>query len=218
MAQGHAISLMCRMYSVAGDEKYLIAATKSLNIFNMNVNAGGVRAYLFNNLNNTWYEEYPTEPTGLFVLNGFIYSLIGLYDFVFGGCSNSNSSLSSIINHSNHKLAYQLYSNGLRSLTRNINLFDTGIRSLYDLKHLQGDTNVNPNVARWDYHSVHVSQLFYLVEMIRKSINITSTNPMLRDLLDRSETELQAKMLFNVANRWLNYTKGTQWNQNSQIN
>lgn len=29
---------------------------------------------------HVWFEEYPTTP-GSFVLNGFMYSLIGLHDF-----------------------------------------------------------------------------------------------------------------------------------------
>lgn len=29
----------------------------------------------------SWYEEYPTTP-GSFVLNGFIYSLLGLHDLL----------------------------------------------------------------------------------------------------------------------------------------
>lgn len=40
-------------------------------------NSAGVVNRLFDKI--VWYEEYPTTP-GLFVLNGFIYSLIGLYD------------------------------------------------------------------------------------------------------------------------------------------
>jgi len=206
MAQGHAISLLCRIYSVVKDEKYFKAAANGLKLFEMNVkNGGGVRAYLFNDLNNTWYEEYPTEPHGLFVLNGFIYSLVGLYDFIYGGCSNMDASYK-------REKAIELYSSGLKSLIKNINLFDTGQRSLYDLRHLQGDLSVNPNVARWDYHSVHVSQLFYLIEMIKNSVNRIKSS-----LLNRNETEIQAKKLLEVANRWLNYTKG-KWNENSQIN
>lgn len=38
---------------------------------------GGVRTYFPGGF--VWYEEYPTTPS-LFVLNGFIYSLLGLYD------------------------------------------------------------------------------------------------------------------------------------------
>lgn len=38
---------------------------------------GGVLNKIFDNI---WYEEYPTVP-GTYVLNGFMYALIGLYDF-----------------------------------------------------------------------------------------------------------------------------------------
>ena len=130
-----------------------------------------------------------------------------MYDFIYGGCSITDA-----YSDENREKATELYSSGLKSLIKNINLFDTGQRSLYDLRHLQGDLSVNPNVARWDYHSVHVSQLFYFVDMIRHSVTKIKSS-----LLNRNETELQAKKLLDVANRWLNYTRG-KWNGNSQIN
>ena len=87
MAQGHALSVLSRAFHVTGDEEYLNAAVKGLHIFEkvsseekklslQPVSEGGVRADLFG---SPWFEEYPTQPS-TFVLNGFIYSLIGLYD------------------------------------------------------------------------------------------------------------------------------------------
>lgn len=40
---------------------------------------GGVLATFLNKYH--WYEEYPTQPAS-FVLNGFIFSLLGLYDLM----------------------------------------------------------------------------------------------------------------------------------------
>jgi hypothetical protein len=55
VSQGHAISLLCRLYNQLKEEKYLISASKSLNIFDTDVEDGGVRSYLFfKSLNNTW--------------------------------------------------------------------------------------------------------------------------------------------------------------------
>ncbi|KAL1245359.1 D-glucuronyl C5-epimerase [Trichinella spiralis] len=39
-------------------------------------------------------------------------------------------------------------------------LYDTGVGSLYDLRHVS--LHGAPNVARWDYHAVHIFQLHWL--------------------------------------------------------
>lgn len=75
MAQGHAASLLARAYHLSGDKQYLDAAERSLRPFRVASEHGGVRASLWGHV---WYEEYPTTPPSL-VLNGFIYSLIGMY-------------------------------------------------------------------------------------------------------------------------------------------
>lgn len=71
---------------------------------------GGVRAVFMNSL--VWYEEYPTVPSS-FVLNGFIYSLLGLYDLsVVDGKASE---------------AAKLYNDGLQSLKAMVSLYDTGM-------------------------------------------------------------------------------------------
>lgn len=78
MGQGHAISLLARAYHHSGgDRRYLNAALDGLKPFRVPSSKGGVRATFLNKYH--WYEEYPTKPAS-FVLNGFIYSLLGLYD------------------------------------------------------------------------------------------------------------------------------------------
>src|SRR6185503_20513502 len=70
-----------------------------------------------------WYEEYPTTPSS-FVLNGFMYALLGLYDLkmikVSGGASIK---------------AARLYEEGVESLKVLLPLFDTGSGTMYDLRH-----------------------------------------------------------------------------------
>lgn len=108
---------------------------------------GGVLNKLFG---YSWFEEYPTSP-GTFVLNGFMYSLIGLFDLaqLDGYYSNPNTDDSAL-----------LFTEGIESLRIFLPFFDTGIGSLYDLRHfgLKGA----PNVARWDYHSLHIYLLKWL--------------------------------------------------------
>lgn len=77
MCQGQAISVLCRAYHVTGDTTYLKAAEAALEPFKVKSADGGVKAVFMEKLD--WYEEYPTNPS-TFILNGFMYSLIGLYD------------------------------------------------------------------------------------------------------------------------------------------
>jgi heparosan-N-sulfate-glucuronate 5-epimerase len=146
MAQGHAISLLCRLYNHTKEEIYLRSANQALSLFDKLVDSedGGVKAYFLNQTSLIWFEEYPTRPHNLFVLNGFIYSLIGLNDYVMA-CQYENEKIR------------QMFLNGVKSLIKLINLYDTGSRTLYDLRHFI-NPRVNPNVARWDYHALHVSQ------------------------------------------------------------
>ena len=59
------------------------------------------------------YEEYPTTPP-LFVLNGFIYSLFGLYDLAQLGEGEMKVT------------AQKLYDEGMKSLKVMLPLFDSG--------------------------------------------------------------------------------------------
>lgn len=77
MGQGQAISLLSRaFYHSGGNELYLNAASAALKPFKVFSKNGGVLSEF---MHFPWYEEYPTIPS-IFILNGFMYSLIGLYD------------------------------------------------------------------------------------------------------------------------------------------
>lgn len=149
MAQGQAISTLTRMYKWSKDVKYLKAASKAIDLFYRTSNEGGIRAYFMNKW--VWYEEYPTVPSS-FVLNGFIYSLFGLYDLM-ETCDIEEC-----------QGAKDLFNEGIGSLKAMIPLYDTGSGTLYDLRHvsLRGP----PNLARWDYHTTHIDQLLYLSTII----------------------------------------------------
>lgn len=79
MGQGHAISVLARAYHSSYEPQYLKAGLQGLRPFHTPSETGGVLAKFFGKA--VWYEEYPTQPSS-FVLNGFIYSLIGLYDLI----------------------------------------------------------------------------------------------------------------------------------------
>ena len=77
MCQGQAISVLIWAYHVTRDQKYLTAAEATLGPFQKQVAEGGVLTVFMDRYD--WYEEYLTNPS-TFILNGFMYSLIGLYD------------------------------------------------------------------------------------------------------------------------------------------
>ena len=77
MAQGHGISMMVRAANSLNDSSFWLAAGRALEPFKKTPKENGVRNLVFGKF--VWFEEYPFQD-GLFVLNGFIYSLIGLYD------------------------------------------------------------------------------------------------------------------------------------------
>jgi len=74
MSQGFALGVMAQAYSLTGDQSYIEVAEKILNSYGKTIDEGGILNY--------WdelpiYEEY-VDPKS-HVLNGFIFSLSGLY-------------------------------------------------------------------------------------------------------------------------------------------
>lgn len=168
MSQGHAISLLSRAYHQSGDTVYLQAAKRALYLLDVPSHAGGVKAMWMDKY--VWYEEYPTKPP-LFVLNGFIYTLLGLYDLHIIEGENSIS------------LAKKMFDDGMVSLKTLLPLFDTGSGSFYDLRHFT--LGVSPNIARWDYHATHVNQLYLLAGL--------DNDPILINTAKRWEKYMQGK-------------------------
>jgi heparosan-N-sulfate-glucuronate 5-epimerase len=153
MAQGQAISLLTRMYSTTNQIKYFDCAKKALKLFDIDSKDNGIKTKFLDKY--VWFEEYPTIPSS-FVLNGFIYSLFGLYDLKMS-CNDSYC-----------LKAGQLYSEGLKSLEKMLPLYDSGSGSMYDLRHFA--LGSAPNMARWDYHSTHINQLLFLNTIENKLI------------------------------------------------
>jgi hypothetical protein len=151
MSQGLGISLLTRSFIDTGNTKYIIAARRALQPFTKYINQGGVTSQ---NTFGNFYEEYPLPEQPTHVLNGFIYSLFGLYDLYI------------VDNNSQAK-----------------ELFDTGIDTLkvvlpdYDLEHwtrydLHRDRNLKNH---WGYSSpwyqkIHVAQLYGLHHITKESI------------------------------------------------
>lgn len=165
MAQGQAMSLLVRAYLVTRQPPYLNTALKALALFKKSSSEGGIRTRFADKF--SWYEEYPTAKSS-FVLNGFIYSLFGIYD---------------VFKVSNDSDAKALFLDGILSLKHMLPLFDTGSGTVYDLRHFS-IPSLPPNIARWDYHTTHISQLLYL------------------------NTIMPSKVFEITAQRWIDYLRG----------
>uniref|UniRef100_A0A0B7AXT2 heparosan-N-sulfate-glucuronate 5-epimerase n=1 Tax=Arion vulgaris TaxID=1028688 RepID=A0A0B7AXT2_9EUPU len=141
MGQGQSMSTLVRAYNLTGQKHYIETAVRGLHLFELGSEEGGVRARFLGQLD--WYEEYPTIPTSTFVLNGFIFSMLGLYDVL------------STAEGEGHQLAEKLWQAGMRSLKQMIGMYDSGTGTLYDLRHVIN--HEQPNRARWDYHTTHIA-------------------------------------------------------------
>jgi len=76
LAQGQALSVLVRAYSVTNDGSYLKAARAGLEFMRKPVEQGGTSRYSSEGL---ILEEYPQRPPNT-VLNGWVSALFGLYD------------------------------------------------------------------------------------------------------------------------------------------
>jgi heparosan-N-sulfate-glucuronate 5-epimerase len=126
MAQGQAMSLLVRAYYITGHTTFLQVARRALWPFSVPVPKG-----VLGSLDGPWFEEYPSAHP-LHVLNGFMFSLLGLYDLA-----------------PYSRKAAHLYWAGRRSLLTALPRFDAPGISRYDLAVLASQT----------YNHVHVVEL-----------------------------------------------------------
>lgn len=150
MAQGQALSAFARAYKLTGDQKYIEAGNKSLAFLQVSHPKGpmtdmgdldpSLRRYIF-------FMEYPTEPN-VYTLNGYIFTLLGLYDWSQIAGSD---------------VAGDLFNRGAETLEKILPYYDIGGFTSYDLGHLT--LPVRPlRVARkprisTSYHKVHIELL-----------------------------------------------------------
>lgn len=126
MAQGQAMSLLERMYRQTGERRYLTAAVRALRPLS------ALTTCFRGNCRLPFYEEYPTaKPSD--VLNGFMFTLIGLYDL--GSVAPGTS-------------AHAMFVDGLRTLHVALPLYDRDGRASYDL--------ASPRIASAGYQAIHV--------------------------------------------------------------
>lgn len=151
MVQGEAISLLVRGYHLTKDAKYLQCAEKALAPYQIPVADGGL---LESFMGMPFYEEYPTKTPSL-VLNGFMYSLFGLYDLSCMDCFGCDT-------------AKKLFDDGIQTLEKILPMYEGGYCSRYDLAYI----TAAPRKGHKDpfYHPIHVNQLIALNSIHRSKV------------------------------------------------
>lgn len=145
MAQGEIISLYLRMYQILKDESFLNTAIQAYNYLKIDFKNGGVRRIDDNG--DLWFEEYPSDPPS-YVLNGFIYTIFGLYDlFRITKDLDVKKDIDSCI----------------ITLKKNLYKYDSGYWSYYDLQKKE--------LVRYYYQqNAHIPQLEILYKLTNELI------------------------------------------------
>ena len=141
MAQGEAISLLLRLNIVKQNDAYVETARKASTVFQYDIKDGGVRAVFPDG--SPVFEEFPAQPPP-HVLNGHIFSLLGLYDFAIV---------------TNDAAAQQIFREAVEGLKKNIYRYDLGWWTYYDL-------HATRRLASRVYQEVHVRLLRILAQII----------------------------------------------------
>ena len=150
-SQSRALSVLIRAFQLTKKPHYLETAKKALVPFEIPVSKGGVTSY------TEWgpfFEEYPADVPVL-VLNGHIFSLFGLFDYirVFPDDSRCNA----------------LVNEGLDSLLSALPFFDMGYWSRYNYCQATFYPELDP--ATISYHRLHI--------MLLKAVNQFREHPIL---------------------------------------
>ena len=137
MAQGEGASLLVRAYYKSGNTLYLKTAQKALNFMITDIESGGTTKY--NEDGSIVFEE---TSDSISILNGHIFSLWGLYDYLLIEENNTYS---------------EMLEKAFRYIINNIDEYDNGYWSMYDL---------SGNIASPFYHDLHINQLKVVDKMI----------------------------------------------------
>jgi heparosan-N-sulfate-glucuronate 5-epimerase len=131
MVQGEALSVLSRAFVLTNENRYAQAASKALDLFQIPVEKGGVSYFEDAEI---FLEEYPCEPRNT-ILNGWIFAIFGLYDYLLVFENNG---------------VKEIFSKTVATLAKNINIYDSGYWTYYDCQK---------NLASPMYHTLHINQL-----------------------------------------------------------
>jgi hypothetical protein len=173
LAQGQGISVCLRAFQACGDERYLTAAHDAFKAFRYLArdHEGGV---LDDSEGRTWLEEYIVTPPN-HVLNGFIWSLWGVRDYaVYFEDSEARS----------------LWDACLETLTGNLNRYDLGFWTSYDL----AEPGLPVMPASRYYQNLHIVQM--------RAMHALTGDDRYRDWADRWTAQLRNPLYKAASQAW----------------
>lgn len=135
MAQGEGCSMLLRAWIAFGEERYKAAALKAADFMLIDMSEGGVCCCEGDEL---FLEEYPQWPRRS-VMNGWIFSLFGLYD-------------ASLVD----ERFVEPFGRSAATLASHLSDYDSGYWTYYDLEK---------RIASPAYHALHIAQLKALAEL-----------------------------------------------------
>ncbi len=146
MAQGQALSVLLRAHQLSLDDKYFFIAHSAFKIFDIEKNHQGVISRFPDG--KPVIEEYPSPQGSTSVLNGFIYAIMGVYDYFLW---------------TEELFVKQKFECFCESLMANLFRYDSGYWSYYDL--------VTPyRLSSKSYHRIHIHQLKQLHKLTQGEI------------------------------------------------
>lgn len=140
MCQSEGVSVLVRAYKETKEKKYLNCAKKAIDFMIKDVKNGGTCLY---DNEDIIFQEYVSNDN-LSVLNGWIFSIFGLYDY------------SKISKDKKYKTVLD---NSVNTLSKSLNKYDRKYWSNYDQKS---------TIASPAYHDIHIMQLEILYNLFGK--------------------------------------------------
>lgn len=138
MCQGEGISVLVRAYKATGVKKYAEVAKKAAEFMIKDIKLGGTCYY---GDNQVVFQEYVDHNEHTSVLNGWIFSIFGIYDFVL---------------LTDNKKYKKIMVSTVDSLARLLDSYDRKFWSNYDKKN---------TIASPSYHALHIEQLKVLYDL-----------------------------------------------------
>ncbi len=136
LAQGQGLSVLARAYAETGDSAFLDASHRVFESLCLPVNQGG--ALYHDPDGHVWIEEYIIDPP-THILNGFLWALWGVYDYVL---------------LTGEPAARELFESCVHTITRYLPAYDSGFWSYYELTPQRIKSIASPF-----YHRLHIVQL-----------------------------------------------------------
>lgn len=159
LAQGQVLSVYSRAFYITGDKLFIEEGEKALQVMIKPIEEGGTLgnlSYIDPQLSEyITFEEYPLIPN-TYTLNGFVFSILGLYDW-------------SKLNESGSLLAKEYYNKSEETLRLILEKYEYDAKGFptYDLSYLNYPSEPNYNVS---YHNIHIGLIDAMYQITEQSV------------------------------------------------